>query len=822
MSHSARKWFGVLTFAIITIGLFLGGSTMPSHAAQETATAAPADQTPAFQVIHMINATNGWAVTTSPDPNNDNPMIADLNVYAGRVGSVLHTQNGGKTWANVTPLTTASGSPAVEFGCDCTDNALAGTFFLDDSHAWVATDDAYVDQMFSGIAVSRTSASGNGWQRANQGINAPSVLFMSFIDPAHGWLLLGNVHPYTQTSDQPAILYQTTDGGSSWQRIADDGLHNFDGLGLLSDAVTGVTDMEHTGMIFESVNSGWMTVQTLEDSGALLHSTDGGKTWGVVKLQSAQSPQLPAAVMPGCILSGLRVYTPGTITLLAVCRDQNNEQVGLLYRSIDDGKTWQSNPLPGNFIYSYGNAPLQVFMISSTIGWAVSCDVSSDVMNGPHCSDNDLYPAFSLYQTKDAGKTWFKNAPVPDSLRPGLPIGTADSRIFTKFNFIDDHTGWAIDPTGGLFATTDAGITWTALPQLGALSPNAISTPISTSATSACPTSTPPQLVIGRQARITAGTPNNLRTMASATGELVGTIPGGADVAVLAGPICSGGFSWWQVAYQGQTGWTPESDGHMYFMLQKNPSQWTPQTQTFNGVDMMLVPKGCFNMGTSDSQAQTIIDQYVQSDQYSKTEAQSFLGNEQPMNKVCFDQPFWIDKTDVTNGQFRRLGGTAAQGSYFGGDNYPVGNITWFEARDYCEKQRGARLPTEAEWEYAARGPGSWLYPWGNDAPSVDRTVHETEQTAVVGSKPNGVSWVGALDMAGNVWQWTSTIFDQKRFPYPYKNDDGRNSIDDSKSERVIRGGSYYGGAGDDVRAAFRGSYTTKGSADVGFRCVRS
>jgi len=226
---------------------------------------------------------------------------------------------------------------------------------------------------------------------------------------------------------------------------------------------------------------------------------------------------------------------------------------------------------------------------------------------------------------------------------------------------------------------------------------------------------------------------------------------------------------------------------------------WMPISNTFNdGVEMVLVPKGCFNMGSTD-----------------------FI-SAIPVSKLCFEQPFWMDRTDVTQAQFKRLDGTAAQPSNFSGDNRPVERITWFEARDYCAQKRSARLPTEAEWEYAARGPDGWVYPWGNsfDAANAVYAGNTSNHTADVGSKPKGASWIGALDMAGNVWQWTNTIYDQSRFPYPYKKDDGRES--NENNNRVLRGGSW----GSDL-TGLRATYRYRVGPDfvndgVGFRCARS
>ncbi|MBN8618820.1 MAG: SUMF1/EgtB/PvdO family nonheme iron enzyme [Anaerolineae bacterium] len=233
------------------------------------------------------------------------------------------------------------------------------------------------------------------------------------------------------------------------------------------------------------------------------------------------------------------------------------------------------------------------------------------------------------------------------------------------------------------------------------------------------------------------------------------------------------------------------------FRPQTNPD-WTPIERDFNEVTMVLVPAGCFMMGSINSE------------------------DEQPVHEQCFDQPFWIDKYEVTQAQFRRLGGTQANAPGFSGDDRPVERITWFEARDFCEL-RDSRLPTEAEWEYAARGPDNLVYPWGNtwNASNAVWNRGSSQGTANVGSIPAGVSWIGALDMSGNVWEWTSSLYES----YPYDAEDGREADTDTRTDvrRVLRGGTWFSFFTDDLRAPirFRGN-PDYGDLNGGFRCARS
>lgn len=217
-------------------------------------------------------------------------------------------------------------------------------------------------------------------------------------------------------------------------------------------------------------------------------------------------------------------------------------------------------------------------------------------------------------------------------------------------------------------------------------------------------------------------------------------------------------------------------------------ADWTPVVQDFDGVEMVLVPPGCFTMGNDEGRR-----------------------DERPASEICFEQPFWIDRTEVTNKQY----GSAGR---FPGDNFPRENLLWSEARDFCAA-RGARLPNEAEWEYAARGPDSLLYPWGN-ALDDDNLVFDRNtpaQTAEVGSKPGGVSWVGAFDLSGNVFEWVSSAYAR----YPYNATDGREDLNDTTVDRVYRGGNQsYIDFG--VSSAIRFRMTQDGRDwFLGFRCAR-
>jgi serine/threonine-protein kinase len=218
---------------------------------------------------------------------------------------------------------------------------------------------------------------------------------------------------------------------------------------------------------------------------------------------------------------------------------------------------------------------------------------------------------------------------------------------------------------------------------------------------------------------------------------------------------------------------------------------------------------------------------------------------------------FWMDKFEVTNAQYRLC---VAAGSceptypynippqgieYYTSteyDQYPVAGVTWYMARDYCTWV-GRRLPTEAEWERAARGTDGRKYVWGNE-PYSEELANMCDKDcptsvrgdianpnfddgfpgpAPVGSYPKGASPYGVMDMAGNMWEWTSTA----EMPYPYDANDGRESqydiaYNEKWPERILRGGPWNGGYAY-LRASFRyRAVAIYKNMNMGFRCAYS
>jgi formylglycine-generating enzyme required for sulfatase activity len=197
--------------------------------------------------------------------------------------------------------------------------------------------------------------------------------------------------------------------------------------------------------------------------------------------------------------------------------------------------------------------------------------------------------------------------------------------------------------------------------------------------------------------------------------------------------------------------------------------------------------------------------------------------DERPRHRVHLDE-YWIGKLPVTNAQYRRfLKATGyCKPSYWDDSrlnklDQPVVGVSWHDAVAYC-KWAGLSLPTEAQWEKAARGTDERKYPWGSQSPSRAHCSYAqlTEPTTKVGSYPGGASPYGCMDMAGNVWEWCQSLYND----YPYRADDGREDLA-ADGHRVVRGGSWFYDADPCYSASRDHSIPVLRSYFIGFRVSR-
>lgn len=263
---------------------------------------------------------------------------------------------------------------------------------------------------------------------------------------------------------------------------------------------------------------------------------------------------------------------------------------------------------------------------------------------------------------------------------------------------------------------------------------------------------------------------------------------------------------------------------------ESDPILGDTQTRRIDKAKMVYVPAGEFVMGSDDEEVDYALQQC---NVYGTNCQRRYFSVEMPMHTVVLEG-YWLDKTEVTNNQYElceQAGICGESECQVGNDNYPVVCVTWEQAAVYC-RWAGGRLPTEAEWEYAARGPERSRYPWGNDFEGTYLNYCDTNctlnkqdrgfddgynETAPVGSYPQGASWVGALDMSGNVWEmvadWNGEYLPEKRV-----NPTGP----PSGARRVARGGSWHASP-DHVRSALRTHMGTDQYVDhAGFRCAQS
>ncbi|MCZ2126234.1 MAG: formylglycine-generating enzyme family protein [Anaerolineales bacterium] len=248
-----------------------------------------------------------------------------------------------------------------------------------------------------------------------------------------------------------------------------------------------------------------------------------------------------------------------------------------------------------------------------------------------------------------------------------------------------------------------------------------------------------------------------------------------------------------------------------------------------DGMTQLRIPAGKFIMGGLDV----------------------YRGNdEQPPHEVRLDA-YWMDQVEVTNGMYALCAdaGVCRPPRQIRSDNrehyyddsafrdYPVVYVTWSDADAYCQ-WAGRRLPTEAEWERAARGGDERNYPWGDELPNTYNANAENSvgDTSRVGSYAEGASPFGVLDLAGNVWEWVADFYDANYYKKsPLENPPGPSAEAAQNNYRVIRGGSFQD-EGIELRLANRNfiegpdskanpkteTYYGKSNQQVGFRCAQN
>ena len=240
------------------------------------------------------------------------------------------------------------------------------------------------------------------------------------------------------------------------------------------------------------------------------------------------------------------------------------------------------------------------------------------------------------------------------------------------------------------------------------------------------------------------------------------------------------------------------------------------------------IPAGKFLMGSEHTQSSTELPdpEYFGVSKHGANRPADF-DNELPQHKLFLDR-YQISKTPVTNSQyeiFTKATNYPVPGHWPEGvvtpeiANHPVVYVDWADVQAFC-KWAGTTLPTEPQWERAARGRDGRIWPWGNFPPTKELAIYgqadKTGRTKPVGTYPAGASPEGLLDVAGNVWEMVGSAYR----PYPYKGSDGREKLD-LPEEYVLRGGSFYSPHGRYLRTTARSmNYQFRRRDHIGFRVV--
>lgn len=247
---------------------------------------------------------------------------------------------------------------------------------------------------------------------------------------------------------------------------------------------------------------------------------------------------------------------------------------------------------------------------------------------------------------------------------------------------------------------------------------------------------------------------------------------------------------------------------------------WAQDPRGSGDRNMVHIPAGVFTMGSDagpqdERPAHQVTLAAFSIDRFPVTNANfaEFLNAVGPIGKRG-ERLFDVDDPDA---RIHRVGGKWVADK--GHENHPAVEVSWAGAHDYCA-WRGQRLPTEAEWEKAARGTDGRRYPWGDALPDRSRARFGAgwNETAAVDSFPAGASPYGARDMAGNAWEWVASAYR----PYPYRADDGRENPA-AGPVRATRGGGHDSRA-EEITATQRGRNLSRnpraGHHNISFRCA--
>jgi len=499
--------------------------------------------------LAMFDGFNGWATG-----------FAQGASISQQFEHILRTQDGGKTWVDVTPPWPAPGPETSTFGVKA--------FFLDTNRAWVAhmppgiehidEDGNMARNELPPLIVWGTSDGGQTWQAASILTPMPEyyidLSLFHFADERNGWLSIDGVGLSLQdrkvlSEEQalgpwaPTLLLRTTDGGLSWEKVLDFEAQPEVDLHRLRSKVVDFVDSE----------VGVLTLETdyRRLTSALIWTRDGGFTWERQELPPPE--ELSSEELVQCTSAQPYLFSPQNLKVLLRCfPDSYMDHIGFLYSSEDGGSSWRITKLPPPDPELIGQVPAYYrhFYLNEKHGWTY-------VMH-PSRSRTDFY------HTDDGGVNWRK-------------VGEQDWQE-ARLAFVTPEIGFAYGVPGfvtrgetpfyegnQLFRSTDAGTSWE---ETTSIIGQALGRPGGPALL--CPDAPPSRVAQGILTRVTYtdGSSLAIRTEAGlSTGDRIKDLPEGTRMTIRDGPVCADDFAWWQVeTADGLTGWVAEGDWEAYFL----------------------------------------------------------------------------------------------------------------------------------------------------------------------------------------------------------------------------------------------------------------
>jgi photosystem II stability/assembly factor-like uncharacterized protein len=480
-----------------------------------------------LESLRMFDGFNGWATGYAQGAH-----------AAQEFQHVLRTQDGGKTWVDVTPDWPAPGPATSTYGVK--------TFFLDQQRAWVAHmppeyvfgSDGYniAGYRMPPLIIWRTDDGGQTWQASSVHTPSPDryteLSLFHFADALSGWLSIDVSPSFLGPEDQetgywaPTLLLRTTDGGLTWEKVLsfedypEADLHRV--YSKMVDFVNrdvGVLALESPHRISASA-VGW--------------TRDGGFTWERQDLPPP--PGMSQEQLARCTSDSPFLFNPQRLNILLRCYPYSPDtEIGFLYATNDGGASWrisQLGPQDDPAVYQH-------FYLNEDVGWTYA-------MESHHHTD--------IYYTEDGGLHWRK-------------VGETDWDS-PRIRFVSRQIGFAYHVFSKLdrvFRTADGGATWEEITPIIGQALGRPGGPVVL-----CPDVPPSRVAEGFLTRVTYtdGSSLAIRTEAGlSTGERIDYLPEGTRMTILDGPVCADGFAWWQVeTADALTGWVAEGDWEAYFL----------------------------------------------------------------------------------------------------------------------------------------------------------------------------------------------------------------------------------------------------------------